>query len=61
MAALVRMGARVVIEVGPGRVLSALARRCDPALQVVSLHDARSCEQFLSGRGMFAALGAVPA
>jgi [acyl-carrier-protein] S-malonyltransferase len=42
------MGVRTVIEVGPGRVLSGLARRIAPALRVANVEDPRSLEGALA-------------
>ena len=40
-------GARTLVEVGPGRVLTALARRIDRNLQALSLHDSESLDRVL--------------
>jgi [acyl-carrier-protein] S-malonyltransferase len=48
MGTIKRRDAQLVVELGPGRVLSALARRSDPSVRVVSLQDAQSCERFVS-------------
>ena len=39
MEALATMGVEAVVEVGPGKVLSALMRRIDRKVQVLDLKD----------------------
>jgi malonyl CoA-acyl carrier protein transacylase len=39
MEALTKMGVEAVVEVGPGKVLSALMRRIDRKVQVLDLKD----------------------
>ena len=41
-------GARTLVEVGPGRVLTGLARRIDRDLRALSLHDAKSFDSVLT-------------
>jgi [acyl-carrier-protein] S-malonyltransferase len=41
------LGARTIIEVGPGRVLSGLARRIDPELKVMNVEDPKGLEAAL--------------
>ena len=41
-------GARTLVEVGPGRVLTGLARRIDRELRALSLHDAKSFDNVLA-------------
>ncbi|HZZ35515.1 MAG TPA: malonyl CoA-acyl carrier protein transacylase, partial [Caulobacteraceae bacterium] len=38
------MGAEIMVEVGPGRVLSGLARRIVPNMPVVNVEDPRTLE-----------------
>jgi [acyl-carrier-protein] S-malonyltransferase len=42
VAALVRDGVGVFVEIGPGQVLSGLLRRCDRSLQTLSVSDPES-------------------
>jgi [acyl-carrier-protein] S-malonyltransferase len=42
---LVRLGVTRFVEVGPGRVLSGLARRIDGSLQVLNVEDRTSLEK----------------
>ena len=51
VAALVREGVEVVVEVGPGQVLAGLVRRCDRSLRTLSVGDPdgmRKLEETLS-------------
>ena len=41
-------GARTLVEVGPGRVLTGLARRIDRNLRALSLHDAKRFDSVLT-------------
>ena len=41
-------GARTLVEVGPGRVLTGLARRINRNLRALSLHDSRSFDSALA-------------
>jgi [acyl-carrier-protein] S-malonyltransferase len=41
------LGARTIIEVGPGRVLSGLARRIDPEFKVMNVEDPKGLEAAL--------------
>ena len=49
--AMCELGARIVIEFGPGRVLTGLARRIDRSLQALSVHDAGSLDAALEAAG----------
>jgi [acyl-carrier-protein] S-malonyltransferase len=42
VGALVRMGVRMFVEVGPGQVLAGLIRRCDPSVTAISVGDCGS-------------------
>jgi [acyl-carrier-protein] S-malonyltransferase len=51
VAALIREGVEVVVEVGPGQVLAGLVRRCDRSLRTLSVGDPdgmRKLEETLS-------------
>ncbi len=51
VAALVREGVELVVEVGPGQVLGGLVKRCDRSLRTVSVGDpngVRKLEEMLS-------------
>jgi [acyl-carrier-protein] S-malonyltransferase len=39
VAGLAALGAEVLVEVGPGAVLTGLARRIDPAIRTASVSD----------------------
>ncbi|MBI4168850.1 MAG: ACP S-malonyltransferase [Acidobacteria bacterium] len=43
------LGAGTQVEVGPGRVLSGLARRIDPDLELLSVEDPASLEKTIAG------------
>ena len=47
VSALAERGASMLLEPGPGKVLSGLARRIDRDLQARSLHDVASLEATL--------------
>ncbi len=51
---LVGLGAEVLVEVGPGAVLSGLARRIDPGVRTATVND-------LAGASALAALWTAPA
>jgi [acyl-carrier-protein] S-malonyltransferase len=42
VAALLRDGVDVFVEIGPGQVLSGLLRRCDRSLKTLSVNDPNS-------------------
>jgi len=48
---LVRLGVTRLVEVGPGRVLSGLARRIDGSLQVLNVEDRTSLEKTVAALG----------
>ena len=43
-----RHGARTLVEAGPGRVLTGLARRMDRSLRALSLHEPNSFDRVLA-------------
>jgi [acyl-carrier-protein] S-malonyltransferase len=45
---LVRLGATRLVEVGPGKVLSGLARRIDRSVEVLNVEDRASLEKTLT-------------
>jgi [acyl-carrier-protein] S-malonyltransferase len=46
---LVRQGVTRMVEVGPGKVLSGLAKRIDKSLEVWNVEDRASLEKTLAG------------
>ena len=48
VVAMRERGAATMVEFGPGRVLTGLARRIDRAIAAVSVHDARSLDAALA-------------
>jgi [acyl-carrier-protein] S-malonyltransferase len=48
---LVRQGVTRMVEVGPGRVLSGLARRIDKSVEVWNVEDRASLEKTLAALG----------
>jgi [acyl-carrier-protein] S-malonyltransferase len=51
MQALIKNGATVFVEVGPGKVLSGLLRQIDPAQKALNVEDAASLEKTLAELG----------
>ena len=49
IALFTRRGIRTLVEAGPGRVLTGLARRIDRSLEALSLHDSESFDRALEG------------
>jgi [acyl-carrier-protein] S-malonyltransferase len=47
---LIGLGAEVLVEVGPGAVLSGLARRIDPSVRTINLSDVDGCTSLASLR-----------
>jgi [acyl-carrier-protein] S-malonyltransferase len=56
VATAARHGGRHFVELGPGRVLSALVRMCDRAADVSSVRDVPSCARYLAGHSAPAAM-----
>jgi [acyl-carrier-protein] S-malonyltransferase len=51
MQSLIRNGATVFVEVGPGKVLSGLLRQIDPSQKALNVEDAASLEKTLAELG----------